>query len=76
MDVSGEGLSPPGLVAGLGGDGALFLYLGALQALSPEPLKRVAVEANRTKKLRLDKDQIAARMTTVTGHADQRDLRL
>ncbi len=65
MDVSGEGLSPPGLVAGLGGDGALFLDPGALQALSPEPLKRVAVEANRTKKLRLDKDQIAARMTTL-----------
>ena len=65
MDVSGEGLSPPGLVAGLSGDGALFLDPGALQALSPEPLKRVAVEANRSKKLKLDKDQIAARMTTL-----------
>ena len=76
MDVSGEGLSPPGLVAGLSGDGALFLDPGALQALSPEPLKRVAVEANRSKKLKLDKDQIAARMTTLAGHADQGDLRL
>lgn len=65
MDVSGEGLSPPGLVAGLSGDGALFLEPGALQALSPDPLKRVAVEANRSKKLRLDKDQIAARMATL-----------
>ena len=65
MDVSGEGLSPPGLVAGLSGDGALFLDPGALQALSPEPLKRVAVEANRSEKLKLDKDQITARMTTL-----------
>jgi hypothetical protein len=65
MDASGEGLSPPGLVAGLSGDGALFLDPGALQALSPEPLKRVAVEANRSKKLKLDKDQITARMTTL-----------
>jgi hypothetical protein len=65
MDVSGEGLSPPGLVAGLSGDGALFLDPGALQALSPEPLKRVATETNRTKKLKLDKDQIAARMTAL-----------
>jgi hypothetical protein len=65
MDVSGEGLSPPGLVAGLSGDGALFLDPGALQALSPEPLKQVAVEASRSKKLKLDKDQIAARMSTL-----------
>ena len=32
----------PGLVAGLSGEGALFLDPGVLQALSPEPLKRVA----------------------------------
>jgi uncharacterized protein involved in outer membrane biogenesis len=65
VDVSGEGLSPPGLVAGLNGEGALFLDPGALQALSPEPLKRVAVEANRSKRIKLDKDQIAARMSTL-----------
>ena len=65
VDVSGEGLSPPGLVAGLTGEGALFLDPGALQALSPEPLKRVALDANRSKKIKLDKDQIAARMSTL-----------
>jgi uncharacterized protein involved in outer membrane biogenesis len=65
MDVSGEGLSPPGLVAGLSGDGALFLDAGAVQALSLEPLKRIAKETNRSKKLKLDKDQIAARMTAL-----------
>jgi len=65
VDVSGEGLSPPGLVAGLTGDGALFLDPGALQALSSEPLKRVALDANRSKKIKLDKDQIAARMGTL-----------
>ena len=63
FDISGEGLSPPGLVAGLSGHGTLFLDPGALQALSLEPLKRVAVEANR--KARLDKDQIAARLQTL-----------
>ena len=65
VDVSGEGLSPPGLVAGLTGEGALFLDPGTLQALSPEPLKRVALDANRSKKIKLDKDQIAARMSTL-----------
>ena len=65
VDVSGEGLSPPGLVAGLSGEGALFLDPGTLQALSPEPLKRVALDANRSKKIKLDKDQIAARMSTL-----------
>jgi uncharacterized protein involved in outer membrane biogenesis len=62
FDVAGEGLSPPGLVAGLNGEGALFLDPGVLQALSPEPLKHVAFETNQSKKLKLDKDQIAARM--------------
>jgi uncharacterized protein involved in outer membrane biogenesis len=65
FDVAGEGLSPPGLVAGLSGDGTLFLDPGALQTLSPEPLKRVASEASQSKKLKLDKDQIAARMRTL-----------
>ena len=63
VDVAGEGLSPPGLVAGLNGEGALFLDPGALLALSPEPLKRVARDADRSKKL--DKDQIDARMGTL-----------
>ena len=65
VDVSGEGLSPPGLIAGLNGEGALFLDPGVLQALSPEPLKRVALDANPSKKIKLDKDQIAARMSTL-----------
>jgi uncharacterized protein involved in outer membrane biogenesis len=65
VDVAGEGLSPPGLIAGLNGEGALFLDPGALQALSPEPLKRVALDANPSKKIKLDKDQIAARMSTL-----------
>ena len=65
FDISGEGLSPPGLVSGLNGEGTLFLYPGALQSLSPEPLKRLAVEANRPKKIKLDKDQVAARMHTL-----------
>lgn len=59
VDVSGEGLSPPGLVAGLSGDGVLSLEPGTLQALSPDPLRRFGAEAAKTKKLK-DKDQITA----------------
>jgi uncharacterized protein involved in outer membrane biogenesis len=63
IDLSGEGLSPPGLVAGLSGGGTLFLDPGALQALSLDALKRVAIEANR--KAKLDKDEIAAKLQTL-----------
>jgi uncharacterized protein involved in outer membrane biogenesis len=57
--LTGEGLSPPGLVAGLSGEGTLSLDPGVVQALSQDPLRRVAVEAAKTKKIK-DKDQIAA----------------
>ncbi len=57
--LTGEGLSPPGLVAGLSGEGTLSLEPGVVQAMSKEPLQRVAVEAAKTKKLK-DKEQIAA----------------
>ncbi len=62
FNVTGEGLSPPGLVAGLNGEGTLFLDPGVLQALSPDPLRRVAIDAARSKKVKPDKDQIAAQM--------------
>ncbi len=61
LDLSGEGLSPPGIVAGLSGEGKLALQPGSVNALSPEPLRRVAAEAARIRKSGLDKDQIAAR---------------
>jgi uncharacterized protein involved in outer membrane biogenesis len=57
--VAGEGLSPPGLVAGLSGEGTLALGAGVLQALTPDPLRRVAMVANK-KTIKVDKDQIAA----------------
>jgi len=57
FNVSGEGLSPPGLVAGLSGEGTLSLEPGVVQAMSQEPLRRVAVEAAKTKKFK-DKEQI------------------
>jgi len=60
VNVSGEGLSPPGLVAGLSGEGTLTLDPGVVQALSPEPLRRMAIDAAKTKKIKVDKDQIAA----------------
>ena len=64
FDLQGEGLSPPGLVAGLSGEGTLSLGPGALLALNPDPLRRVAtVAANKT--IKVDKEQIAAEARTV-----------
>ena len=59
FSVTGEGLSPPGLIAGLSGEGTLSLEPGVVQAMSQEPLRRVAVEAAKTKKFK-DKEQITA----------------
>ena len=62
--LQGEGLSPPGLVAGLSGQGTFSLGPGALQALSPDPLRRVAATAAK-KAIKADKDEIAAQAKTV-----------
>ena len=62
--VQGEGLSPPGLVAGLSGQGTFSLGAGALQALSPDPLRRVAATAAK-KTINADKDTIAAEAKSV-----------
>ena len=67
LDISGEGLSPTGLVAGLSGGGTIFLDPGILVSLSPAPLKRVAIAAARTRKIKLDKDQIAAQTKALRG---------
>ena len=56
-------MSPPGLVAGLSGQGTFSLGAGALQALSPEPLRRVAATAAK-KTINADKDEIAAEAKT------------
>jgi uncharacterized protein involved in outer membrane biogenesis len=60
VDVAGEGLSPPGLVADLSGQGTLALEPGVLQTLSSDSLNRMAAEAAKGKKIKADKDQIAA----------------
>jgi hypothetical protein len=59
FQVQGEGLSPPGLVAGLSGQGSLSLGPGVLQSLSPEPLRKVALTAAK-KTTKVDKEEIAA----------------
>jgi AsmA family/AsmA-like C-terminal region len=64
LSVQGEGLSPPGLVAGLSGEGTLALGPGALHALSPDPLRRVAATAAK-KTIHADKEEIAAEAKTV-----------
>ena len=57
-------MSPPGLVAGLDGKGSLSLGAGALQTLSPEPLRKVALTAAK-KTIKVDKEEIAAETRTV-----------
>jgi AsmA family/AsmA-like C-terminal region len=64
FNLQGEGLSPPGLVAGLSGEGTLSLGPGALLALNPDPLRRVAVVASN-KRIKVDRDQIAEEARTV-----------
>jgi hypothetical protein len=59
FDVQGEGLSPPGVVAGLSGEGTLSLGAGVLQALSSAPLRGVAATAAR-KTIKADKEEIEA----------------
>ncbi|MGI8852461.1 MAG: AsmA family protein [Methyloceanibacter sp.] len=63
LTVQGEGLSPPGLVAGLSGEGTLALGAGSVQALNPEPLRRVAATA--AKRIKANKEQIAAEARAV-----------
>ncbi|MGA7455960.1 MAG: AsmA-like C-terminal region-containing protein, partial [Methyloceanibacter sp.] len=59
FNVQGEGLSPPGVVAGLSGEGALSLGAGVLQSLSSAPLRGVAAMAGR-KTIKVDKEEIEA----------------
>ncbi len=64
FNVQGEGLSPPGVVAGLSGEGTLALGAGALQALSYAPLRGVAATAAK-KTINADKDEIEAETKSV-----------
>ena len=59
FNVQGEGLSPPGVVAGLSGEGALSLGAGVLQSLSSAPLRGVAAMAGK-KTIKVDKEEIEA----------------
>jgi AsmA family/AsmA-like C-terminal region len=59
FNVQGEGLSPPGVVAGLSGEGALSLGAGILQSLSSAPLRGVAAMASQ-KTIKVDKEEIEA----------------
>jgi len=64
FNVQGEGLSPPGVVAGLSGEGTLSLGPGALQALSSAPLRGVAATAAK-KTIKADKEEIEAEAKSV-----------
>jgi hypothetical protein len=59
FNVQGEGLSPPGVVAGLSGEGTLTLGAGVLQSLSAAPLRGVAAAAAK-KTIKADKEEIEA----------------
>jgi len=64
FDVQGEGLSPPGMVAGLSGEGTLVLGPGRLQSFSVAPLRRVAATA-ANKTIKADKERIEAEARAV-----------
>jgi hypothetical protein len=64
FNLQGEGLSPPGIVAGLGGEGTLSLGPGVLQSLSSAPLRGVAATAAK-KTINADKEQIEAETKSV-----------
>ena len=64
FDVQGEGLSPPGVVAGLGGEGTLVLGPGTIQSLSAAPLRGVAAAAAK-KTIKADKEEIEAEAQAV-----------
>ena len=59
FNAQGEGLSPPGVVAGLSGEGTLTLGAGILQSLSAAPLRGVAAAAAK-KTIKADKEEIEA----------------
>jgi uncharacterized protein involved in outer membrane biogenesis len=69
--VEGEGLSPPGVVAGLSGTGSVSLGAGTLLALNAGPLRRVAAKAARTTikatKAEIDADTEKVRETLTKG---------
>jgi hypothetical protein len=64
FNLQGEGLSPPGLVAGLSGQGTLSLGAGTIEALSPDPLRHLAATAAK-KTVTAGKDEIAAEAKSV-----------
>lgn len=47
LELAGEGLSPPGIVAGLDGKGALKLGGGELTSFTAKPLRQIAAKAAR-----------------------------
>jgi uncharacterized protein involved in outer membrane biogenesis len=62
--VQGEGLSPPGVVAGLSGEGTLTLGPGTIQSFSAAPLRGVANAAAK-KTIKADKKAIEAEAKAV-----------
>ncbi len=64
FNVQGEGLSPPGVVAGLSGEGALTLGPGIIQSFSAAPLRAVAATAAK-KTIKADKEAIEAEAQAV-----------
>jgi uncharacterized protein involved in outer membrane biogenesis len=64
FNAQGEGLSPPGVVAGLSGEGTLSLGPGILQSLTAAPLRGVAAAAAK-KTIKADKEEIEAETRSV-----------
>ncbi|WP_141701330.1 AsmA-like C-terminal region-containing protein, partial [Methyloceanibacter methanicus] len=66
IDVAGEGLSPPGIVADLGGKGAFTLGAGELTSFTAAPLRQIADKAAASN-VAATKEQIDADAETIRG---------
>jgi uncharacterized protein involved in outer membrane biogenesis len=58
--VSGEGLSPPGLVAGLSGGGTLTLRRGTILSLDAGALERMVADAAKANENKVDQKRVMA----------------
>ncbi|MDH3879464.1 MAG: AsmA family protein, partial [Desulfobacterales bacterium] len=68
--VTGEGLSPPGIVADLGGKGALTLGAGELTSFTAAPLRQIAAKAAASNVV-ATKEQIEADAEAIRGEVKQ-----
>ncbi|MEG6509141.1 AsmA family protein [Methyloligella sp. 2.7D] len=71
MTVSGEGLSPPGLVAGLSGKGMITFRPGEILSFDPAALQRMIAGAARTDQNKVNEEKVGALAETLRAELKQ-----